>query len=82
MTEKRFKTDVLVIGGGLAGCFAAVTARENGAEVILADKNYCGKTGSSHYARDMMVFREEWGDNFQEWMSQFVGIGEHINNQE
>ncbi|MEG1661617.1 MAG: FAD-binding protein, partial [Clostridiales bacterium] len=70
------------IGGGLAGCFAAVTARENGAEVILADKNYCGKTGSSHYARDMMVFREEWGDNFQEWMSQFVGIGEYINNQE
>ena len=69
MTEKRLKTDVLVIGGGYGGCFAAVTAREAGAEVILAEKNYCGKTGSSHYARDYMIFKEEWGDSFEEWMS-------------
>ncbi len=82
MAEKRLKTDVLVIGGGLAGCFTAVTARESGAEVILAEKNYCGKTGSSHYARDIMIFKEEWGDNFGEWMSQFDMIGEHIINQE
>ncbi|MFZ2331400.1 MAG: FAD-binding protein, partial [Atribacterota bacterium] len=46
MAEKRLKTDVLVIGGGLAGCFTAVTAREAGAEVILVEKNYCGKTGN------------------------------------
>ena len=82
MAEKRFKTDVLVIGGGLAGCFAAVTAREAGADVILVEKNYCGKSGSSHYARDMMLFREEWGDNFQEWMKQFISIGEYVNNRE
>ena len=82
MVEKRLKTDVLVIGGGLAGCFTAVTAREAGVEVILAEKNYCGKTGSSHYARDIMIFKEEWGDNFGEWMSQFDMIGEHIVNQE
>ena len=82
MVEKRFKTDVLIIGGGLAGCFAAVTAREAGADVILVEKNYCGKTGSSHYARDYMIFKEEWGDNFAEWMAQFDMIGEHIADQE
>ncbi len=32
------KTDVLVIGGGLAGLSAAVEARDNGAEVILVEK--------------------------------------------
>ena len=32
------KTDVLVIGGGLAGLAAAVEARDNGAEVILVEK--------------------------------------------
>ena len=31
-------TDVLVIGGGLAGLAAAVEARDNGAEVILVEK--------------------------------------------
>lgn len=81
MAEKRLKTDVLVIGGGLAGCFTAVTAREAGVDVILAEKNYCGKSGSSHYARDYMVFKEEWGDNFKEWMDQFAMIGEHIADQ-
>ncbi|MBB6251065.1 FAD-dependent oxidoreductase [Nitrospirillum iridis] len=39
------ETDVLVIGGGLAGCWAAIAAAEAGAEVILADKGYCGTSG-------------------------------------
>lgn len=82
MIEKRYQTDVLVMGGGLAGCFAAITAREAGAKVILADKNYCGKSGYSNFARDMMLFRAEWGDDLQEWRDQFIHIGEYINDQE
>ena len=31
-------TDVLVIGGGVAGCLAAIEARDSGAEVLVADK--------------------------------------------
>lgn len=31
-------TDVLVVGGGVAGCLAAIEARESGAEVLVADK--------------------------------------------
>lgn len=34
----KFECDVAVIGGGIAGCFAAIRARENGASVILLDK--------------------------------------------
>ncbi|MFI0849543.1 FAD-binding protein [Mesorhizobium sp. IMUNJ 23232] len=37
--------DVLVIGGGLAGTWAASAARRAGASVILADKGYCGTSG-------------------------------------
>jgi succinate dehydrogenase/fumarate reductase flavoprotein subunit len=59
-----------------------VRAREQGAEVILADKNFVGKTGCSHYARDCMVFKEEWGDDYDEWMQQFVQIGEYIVDRE
>src|ERR1700761_9620413 len=39
--------DVLVIGGGPAGCWAAVSAAETGASVVLADKGFCGTTGAT-----------------------------------
>ena len=38
-------TDVLVVGGGMAGAWAASAAAEAGAKVILADKGYCGTSG-------------------------------------
>lgn len=38
-------TDVLVIGGGLAGAWAAVAAAREGADVVLVDKGYCGTSG-------------------------------------
>ncbi|MDF6100728.1 FAD-binding protein [Gordonia hongkongensis] len=40
-------TDVLVIGGGPAATWAAIHARDAGAEVILADKGYCGSSGTT-----------------------------------
>ncbi|MET0386855.1 MAG: FAD-binding protein [Polyangiales bacterium] len=40
--------DVLVIGGGPAGAWAALSARERGAErVVLVDKGYCGTSGAT-----------------------------------
>lgn len=39
------ETDVLVIGGGLSGCWAAAAAARAGARVVLADKGYCGTSG-------------------------------------
>ena len=38
-------TDVLVVGGGLAGAWAAVAARRAGAAVVLIDKGYVGTSG-------------------------------------
>lgn len=40
-------TDVLVIGGGPAATWAAVSAAESGARVILVDKGYCGTSGTT-----------------------------------
>lgn len=39
------KTDVLIVGGGMAGAWAASAAAKAGASVILADKGYCGTSG-------------------------------------
>ncbi|MPZ59105.1 MAG: FAD-binding protein [Rhizobiales bacterium] len=44
-------TDVLVIGAGGAGMFAAVSAARNGADVILIDKNVVGRGGATIMAQ-------------------------------
>ncbi len=45
--DDRLRVDVLVVGGGPAGTWAAIKAREAGAEVALADKGYCGASGAT-----------------------------------
>ena len=43
--ENSVDTDVLVIGGGMAGAWAALGAVRSGARVTLVDKGYCGTSG-------------------------------------
>jgi succinate dehydrogenase/fumarate reductase flavoprotein subunit len=43
----EFDADVLVIGGGPAGTWAAIGAAERGARVVLADKGFCGTSGAT-----------------------------------
>jgi succinate dehydrogenase/fumarate reductase flavoprotein subunit len=52
--ETRAECDVLVVGGGLAGCFAAIQAAKRGAKVIVVDKapivrSGCAGTGIDHW---------------------------------
>ncbi|MGW8649503.1 FAD-dependent oxidoreductase, partial [Nocardia salmonicida] len=43
------ETDVLVLGGGPAGLWAAVSAAATGARVVLVDKSRCGSSGPTVY---------------------------------
>ena len=43
----EYEADVLVLGGGPAGTWAAISAAANGAKVILADKGFCGTSGAT-----------------------------------
>ena len=45
--DLRLTADVLVIGGGPAGTWAAVAAAKEGATVVLVDKGYCGTSGAT-----------------------------------
>ncbi|KKM09811.1 hypothetical protein SY88_16575 [Clostridiales bacterium PH28_bin88] len=74
-------TDVLVIGGGAAGCFAAVKAAAQGARVILADKGRVGRSGCSPFAAGAInICLPE--DDPEAWLEEIVVRGEYLNDQE
>jgi succinate dehydrogenase/fumarate reductase flavoprotein subunit len=49
--ELVIEADVLIVGGGGAGMFAAVAAARNGANVVLLDKNVVGRGGATIMAQ-------------------------------
>jgi succinate dehydrogenase/fumarate reductase flavoprotein subunit len=80
--EIIIETDVLVIGGGMAGNFAAIKASSQGASVTLVDKGYAGRSGATHYAGgDFAVFNPAWGHNLDAWMDQINKRCEYLNNR-
>lgn len=46
-SEQAIKTEVLIIGSGIAGSFAAIRARELGAEVLVVEQGEAGFVGRS-----------------------------------
>lgn len=83
MAEHMIDTDVLVVGGGMAGSMAAIKAREQGLDVTQVDKAYAGKSGASiSPPAGMTVFNPEWGVPLDEIMHAFDVEGEYINNRE
>jgi succinate dehydrogenase/fumarate reductase flavoprotein subunit len=42
------KADILVLGGGIVGCFASIKAKESELEVLLVDKGNIGRSCMSH----------------------------------
>ena len=45
MSDHVLHCDVLIVGGGLAGCNAAIAAAEKGAKVVVADKGKIERSG-------------------------------------
>ena len=75
-------TDVLVVGGGMAGAFAAIRAREQGASVVMVDKGYVSRSGSTPYPKGMMVFDPDGkGHKLGQWMDEVSLAGEYLNDR-
>ena len=49
-------TDVLVIGGGLAGCWAAIAATRQGSRALVVDKGFVGGSGCSVFAGGVVLY--------------------------
>lgn len=75
-------TDVLAIGGGAAGCMAAISARNEGANVLVLDKGQLGKSGCSPNAHGgMAVYHKDQSDNWKVHFQDTLMSGGFLNNQ-
>ncbi len=77
---KVIETDVLVIGGGIAGAFAAIGAKEFPVEVMLVDKSTFGRSGCAALASGV------WhcylpGDDFKLWYKEHIEQGVPLVDQ-
>ena len=70
-------TDVLVVGAGGAGMYAALAAARQGASVVLADKNMIGRGGATVMAQMTVAaaLAEEEPDTWEDHLADTLGAG-------
>lgn len=70
------KADVLVIGGGIAGLFAAIKAKEKDpkADVTLVDKAYPGRSGCSVFAAGVFPHWMPGDPHLEEYIREIVQV--------
>jgi len=64
MRDEYLQTDVLIIGGGVAGLNAALTAREAGCSVVIMDKAVIEHSGHSAGGIDHFLAYLETGEDW------------------
>src|SRR5471030_2808131 len=81
--EIALEGDVLVVGGGGAGMFAAVAAARNGAQVLLLDKNVIGRGGATIMAQMTCAsaLGEAEPDNPQMHLEDTLSAGRGLCNE-
>jgi len=82
------ETDILVIGGGLAGCMAGIKASEYGVKVTIAEKantltSGCAGTGIDHTWAYIRSVHEKMGWRIEDLMEDHIqGIAHGFINRE
>lgn len=78
--QTEYSCDVLVIGGGFAGLFAALQAKKDGANVLLVDKGRPGYSGLSAWASSHCYFDADLGDGKEEFQYAMNYVNEWVCN--
>ena len=76
-----YDTDVLIVGGGGAGVRAAISAREEGANVVLAVKGslgHCGSTSAAFGETTMYAATPEKGDSRDGFLKDTIKAGMNL----
>ena len=75
------ETDVLVIGGGAAGARAAIEARDQGADVLLINKGFLGRTGTTASTWGSIAGSIHPPDDPAIFLQDMLECGQHINDK-
>ncbi|MEC7488848.1 MAG: FAD-binding protein [Pseudomonadota bacterium] len=77
-------TDVLVVGAGGAGMYAAIAAARNGANVILADKSMIGRGGATIMAQmtTAAALGDQEPDSWEQHFEDTLEAGRGLCNRE
>ncbi len=76
---KTYTTDVLVIGGGMAGCFAAINAAKSVDNVLLVDKGYVSSSGQTPYANTLLIYNPKVQEK-QDVVEYIRAVGDYVVN--
>jgi succinate dehydrogenase/fumarate reductase flavoprotein subunit len=74
--------DVLVVGGGPAGTWAAIKAAQAGADVVLADKGRCGSSGATASVGTGIWYVEDSPERREAAMASREALGGHLADRE
>lgn len=85
MNSKSFdhviQSEILVIGGGFAGCFAAIKCKRLGKDVVLVDKGYISRSATTQFpGGNISISFPEDDKDLQ--IRDSIERGEYINDQE
>jgi len=73
-------TDVLVIGGGFGGAWAALRASELGASVALVEKAHVSRSGASTMSGGVTTAPVD-SDDLSIWAEEFISYGAYMCDQ-
>jgi len=82
MSQKIVETDVLVIGGGIAGIFAALKAKDQGLDVTIADKGTVGRSGLSPWFGAYNYYDAASSGTKANWRVKKAHGGEYLTNMD
>lgn len=71
MADNVHETGILVVGGGIAGCFLTTLACRIGADVNLA---------TVIISNMILIYNSDWDDYLPIWLHQFIKVRKYINN--
>ncbi|WP_027178611.1 L-aspartate oxidase [Maridesulfovibrio bastinii] len=80
MNDYRIKTDILVVGSGIAGCVAALTAAEKGLDVTILSSGEGLKSGNTRLAQGGIIYTGH-DDSPEKLEKDILTAGWNYNNK-